>query len=118
MSELSIIQQIQNSEEIVSFFGYWPTFHDDTLEDLSHDFKNKKITVTLSSQEKISHWTFEFSNISSLIVQDREEKWKDKTIIFGIEIKKENDDFIFEIEPSMGSYIKITSKVIRVKKLF
>lgn len=123
MENTEIKKVIKNPELILDHFGYWPTFHDDRILDISSNYKNRTINLVIDSKVKIStenscNIHFLFKGVKSFNVDYYEDVDTEKTIISEIEIKKIDNNFIkILINPKFGLIADILCAEIEIENI-
>ena len=121
-TENTAINRIVNSELVVQHFGYWPTFHDATLERMNFEIRTFKSTITFIIE------TAEFTNeldeqgqykqFKPCIIEIKFQNMKDTflafdhvPVLFGVDFEEIADAIDCSFSSSAGSYTIVAEQI-------
>jgi tryptophanyl-tRNA synthetase len=106
---------ISNAESIVNIFGYWPTFHDDILEELKVSSTNSCLIMTITSKQiknKVATIIITLKNIQDLKVSGFQ---KNCNIINNLSFREDDQDLInIKLSPSVGLGLEVKCKEVLI----
>jgi len=124
MTKENIEAFVKNSQLVTDYFGYWPTFHDDYIDNFSYAYREREVGVTVRSEVETKK-----GNVCNIIIalkgvkelqlgNDLDVKY-DFNVIFGFGINKLDMEGLFEatFDSSVGLYCKVKCKEVVVEDL-
>lgn len=116
-----VAPDIPGSDETVSWFGYWPSFHDAEILEVHLDRADASwikvhawTSGMVNGHYKSDHHaivTFTFEGVRNLELSD----FSPQNVIFGLEVEKSADRFRLTLTPCYGMAGFIESDRIRVE---
>ncbi|NVO32726.1 Imm50 family immunity protein [Hymenobacter lapidiphilus] len=116
------INRIVNSDFVVQHFGYWPTFHDATLERMNFGIRSFESTITflietaeftneLDEQEQYKQFKpciieLEFQNVKDTFLT-----FDHVPVLFAVDFEEIGDAIYYSFSSSAGSHTIVAEQV-------
>lgn len=113
---------IQNSQLIESYFGYWPTFHDDYIDSCVYKSEDRSCTIIVRSEtnkDKKCTINFKFKGIKRIEIGNPLDTPAHSNIIFEMKFNKTEDTNLIKVDitSSMGMCCMMECEEVEVVNL-